>query len=78
MGPGTVIATGHQAEDQAETVLMRILRGTGLHGLSAIRPRRGNVVRPLLSVSRADIEAYCLQEGLSPRQDATNAEMDAV
>lgn len=78
MGPGTVIAIGHQAEDQAETVLMRILRGTGLRGLAAMRPRRGDVVRPLLWASRAEIEAYCLEKGLSPRQDATNGEMDAA
>lgn len=78
MGPGTVIATGHQAEDQAETVLMRILRGTGLYGLSAMLPKRGAVVRPLLGVSRAEIEAYCRENGLSPRQDATNAEMEAT
>ena len=78
MGAGAVIATGHQADDQAETVLMRILRGTGLYGLSAMRPRWGNIVRPLLTVSRVEIEAYCRAQGLSPRRDATNEEMDAV
>lgn len=78
MGAGAVIATGHQAEDQAETVLMRILRGTGLYGLSAMRPKREGIVRPLLGVSRAEIEAYCMEKGLSPRYDATNGEMEAT
>ncbi|MGP1366172.1 MAG: tRNA lysidine(34) synthetase TilS [Schwartzia sp. (in: firmicutes)] len=78
MGEGAVIATGHHADDQAETVLMRILRGTGLYGLSAMRARRGNIVRPLLKVSRAEIEEYCVAHDLAPRQDVTNGEMDAV
>lgn len=78
MGEGAVIATGHHADDQAETVLMRILRGTGLYGLSAMRARRGNIVRPLMEVSRAEIEEYCVTHGLAPRQDVTNGEMDAV
>ena len=73
MGEGTLIATAHHADDQAETVLMRILRGSGLDGLAGMRPRTGNLIRPLLSVSRTEIEAYCEAKGLSPRIDETNA-----
>lgn len=53
------IALGHHGDDQAETVLMRILRGTGLHGLAGIPPRRGPFVRPLLNVYKEDIMQYC-------------------
>lgn len=73
----TSIATAHQADDQAETVLMRILRGTGTEGLAAMRPRaRGRLplIRPLLFATRAEIEEYCRQRGLSPRRDKTNGE----
>lgn len=77
MGEGTVIAVGHHADDQAETVLMRILRGTGIDGLAAMRARTGEIVRPLLSFSRQEIEAYCRQEAMEPRRDATNEVPDA-
>jgi tRNA(Ile)-lysidine synthase len=71
------IATGHTANDQAETVLHRLLRGTGLRGLRGIAPRRElesglTLLRPLLSATRAEIVAY-LQELSQPyREDATN------
>ncbi len=78
MGPGTVIATAHQADDQAETVLMRILRGTGIEGLAAMRPKSNGIIRPLLGITRAEIEAYCEDKGLSPRWDATNEVPDAT
>lgn len=73
----TVIATGHHADDQAETVLLRVLRGTGLAGLAGIPPRRGQaerltVVRPLLWQRRAELAAYCELRGIEPRQDPTN------
>jgi len=73
------IAVAQNAEDQAETILFRILRGTGITGLSGIAYKRydedGNmVIRPLLDCSRADIEAYCRQENLNPRHDHTNEE----
>lgn len=67
-----VLATAHHADDQAETVLMRILRGTGPDGLAAMRPKRGRQIRPLLGTSRADIEAYCRMRQLTPRHDVTN------
>ncbi|OIQ11970.1 tRNA lysidine(34) synthetase TilS [Neomoorella thermoacetica] len=68
----TRIAVGHQAEDQAETVLLNLLRGSGLTGLKAMLPRRGRLIRPLLFVTRAEIEAYCRDNGLHPRRDFTN------
>lgn len=70
------IATGHTRDDQAETVLGNILRGTGLGGLRGIPARRGAIIRPLLGVSRADVEAYCTAHELHPRQDASNLSTD--
>lgn len=70
------IATGHTRDDQAETVLSHILRGTGTDGLRGIPQRRGRVVRPMLEVSRAEIDAYCAAHGLSPRQDSSNFSPD--
>jgi tRNA(Ile)-lysidine synthase len=66
------IATGHTADDQAETVLMRLLRGAGSQGLSGIPPVRDQVVRPLIGLRRAQIEAYLRGRRLRPRQDTTN------
>ena len=73
----TKIATGHTRDDQVETVLMNILRGTGLDGLRGIPARRGRFVRPLLDVSRAEIEDYCAAHGLEPRRDPSNLSADA-
>ncbi len=67
-----LIATGHTASDQAETVLMRLVRGTGPDGLAAIAPRRGPFVRPLLAHTRAEIEAYVAAAGLDPWRDPMN------
>ncbi|BAL83882.1 putative tRNA(Ile)-lysidine synthase [Selenomonas ruminantium subsp. lactilytica TAM6421] len=75
------IATAHHADDQAETVLMRILRGTGVKGLGAMRPYSGDeilLVRPLLGASKAEIMAYCEQAGLAFREDATNSVADCT
>ncbi|MCK4597031.1 tRNA lysidine(34) synthetase TilS, partial [bacterium] len=69
------IATGHNADDQAETVLMRILRGAGSTGLSGIPPVRGLIVRPLIQVRRRQIETYLRRHRLRPRQDLTNREL---
>ncbi|HDK7158572.1 TPA: tRNA lysidine(34) synthetase TilS [Clostridium botulinum] len=67
------IATAHNANDQAETVLMRIMRGTGLQGLIGINPIRDGVyIRPLINVLREDIEYYCEKYKLNPRIDKTN------
>ena len=70
-----LIVTGHHADDQAETVLFRLARGTGLLGLTGIAARRGNIVRPLLRVTRADLHAYARAIGLSWREDPTNRDI---
>ncbi len=67
------IATAHTMSDQVETVLLRMARGTGLHGLGGIQPHRGVYVRPLLCLTRAETEAYCAALGQSYVQDETNA-----
>lgn len=69
---GGVIATGHHMDDQAETVLLHLFRGAGSAGLGGIRPRSHDIIRPLLSVTRREIETYCQEKQLSPRCDATN------
>ena len=72
---GNKIAIAHNANDQAETVLMRILRGTGLEGLVGIRPVRDNIfVRPIINLTRDEIENYCEINKLNPRIDKTNFE----
>ncbi|MGO5064502.1 tRNA lysidine(34) synthetase TilS [Clostridium sporogenes] len=69
------IATAHNANDQAETVLMRIMRGTGLQGVEGINPIRDGVyIRPLINVLREDIENYCERYKLNPRIDKTNSQ----
>lgn len=70
----TRIAVGHHRDDQAETVLMNLCRGSGLQGLAGMQPRNGAVIRPLLQVSRAQIERYVRMRGLTPCFDQTNAE----
>lgn len=66
------IATAHNADDNAETLLLHLLRGSGLKGLGGIPPRRGAVIRPLLSCSRAEIADYCARHGVPHREDTTN------
>ncbi|MBY2478313.1 tRNA lysidine(34) synthetase TilS [Clostridioides difficile] len=69
------IAIGHNLNDQAETVMMRIMRGTGLTGLKGIDYIRDNcIIRPILDVERSDIEDYCEAYNLNPRIDKTNLE----
>ena len=71
------IATAHTASDNAETVLMNIMRGTGTSGLKGIRPIRDNkFIRPLIEMTREEIEKYCDEENLNPRIDKTNYEND--
>ena len=69
---GDVIATGHHADDQAETVLLRLFRGTSVSGLGGIPARRDTIIRPLLFARRSQLEAYCTQRGITPRHDPTN------
>ena len=71
------IAVAHHADDQAETVMMRILRGTGIHGLAAIRPKNGIIIRPLLFASRSAIEDYCRAHQIDACHDSTNDVPDA-
>jgi len=66
------IALGHQADDQAETVLMHFLVGAGPEGLRGIVPVTEMFIRPLLFVRRRDIESYCEMRGLDPRRDPSN------
>jgi tRNA(Ile)-lysidine synthase len=66
------VAVAHTADDQAETVLAHILRGTGLAGLGGIHPRTESVVRPLLGVRRAELRAYLRAKKQKWREDATN------
>ena len=66
------IATGHTRDDQVETVLMRVLRGSGIRGLSGIPARRGRIVRPILAVTRNDTETYCDANGIAFVDDPTN------
>jgi tRNA(Ile)-lysidine synthase len=70
------IAVGHNLNDQAETVLMRILRGSGLRGLSAIKFRNRNIIRPLLNVPRKEILAYLRKNKVPYRIDKTNLRTD--
>lgn len=69
------IALAHHADDQAETILMRLLRGSGMTGLSGMDYRFGYLIRPLLDVNRNDIEQYLKERGLEYRQDSSNTNM---
>ena len=67
------IATAHNLEDQAETVLIRFLRGSGSQGLSGIPPVNNNIVRPLIDVSREDIKKYLISRKLNWVEDSSNS-----
>ena len=67
-----LIAVAHNADDQAETVLMRLIRGTGLNGLSAMSAKNGKIIRPLLEITRKEISAYLKANKLKYRVDKTN------
>ena len=68
------IATAHNADDNLETLLLHLARGAGLHGLAGIPPRRGEIVRPLLTTPRAAIEAYLEARQIPRVEDATNTD----
>lgn len=71
---GALIATGHHRNDNAETVLFNLFRGSGSRGLRGIPYKRGNIIRPLLDVTREDTENYLKSKGVAWREDATNKE----
>lgn len=66
------IATAHNADDNAETVIFHLIRGTGLAGLGGIPPVRGRIVRPMLDMTREEIEAYLAENGLPHVEDSSN------
>ena len=68
------IVIAHNKNDKVETILMNILRGSGIEGLKGIEPKRGNIIRPLIECERNEIEKYCEQNQLNPRIDKTNFE----
>ena len=68
------IVTGHTRDDQAETILLHWLRGSGLAGLRGMAPLRGDIARPLLDVTHAQTVAYCAAQGWQPREDSSNAD----
>ena len=72
------IALAHHADDQAETILMRILRGTGSVGLSAMQMKTDKLIRPLLNFKKSQLEGYCQNQNIQPQIDSTNFEADAT
>ncbi len=70
--PAAVIVTAHQAEDQAETLLLNLMRGSGLKGLKGIPRRRGRIGRPLLEVGRTELASWVQCRGLPYREDESN------
>ena len=70
------IATGHHRDDQAETVLLNLLRGAGSTGIRGMKPFNEGVIRPLLGISRDEIERYCQKQGFVPRRDSSNFKTD--
>ena len=70
------IAVAHHADDNVETMLLHLIRGSGLTGLVGMQPRRDNIVRPLLSVTRAETESYCNRFDVPHVFDSTNADDD--
>ena len=72
----TKLAVGHHLDDQAETVLMHLMRGSGIDGLSGMRYKRENIIRPLLDVTKQEILDFCREENLDFCTDLTNFETD--
>ena len=71
-----VIAVAHHADDVVETFLMNIVRGTGIHGLTGIKPMAGRIVRPLLGIYRSEIEEYMRLNSFAYVTDSTNLQQD--
>jgi len=74
--PGGHIAVAHHADDQAETILLNLFRGSGLKGLGGMRPVRGHIIRPLLGEERGEILDYLRENGLRFETDSTNLKND--
>ncbi len=72
------VATAHTRHDQAETLLMRLVRGAGPGGLSGIHPRSGHVIRPLLDVGRPELRKYLADRGQTYREDETNRDLSVT
>ncbi|GAB4316505.1 MAG: tRNA lysidine(34) synthetase TilS [Bacteroidales bacterium] len=70
----SLIATGHNADDQIETFFLNLLRGSGVNGLRGIQPRKGNIIRPLLFANRQTIHDYAVSQNLTWREDKSNRE----
>jgi tRNA(Ile)-lysidine synthase len=70
-----VVALGHTRDDQAETFLLRLLRGAGSRGLAAMHPRNGAIIRPLLDCRRAELRAYLAERGAEYVEDESNADV---
>jgi tRNA(Ile)-lysidine synthase len=68
------IATGHHADDQRETLFMRLARGSGVAGLAGVRARNGRILRPLLGWTKAELESVCRDAGVTPARDPSNAD----
>jgi tRNA(Ile)-lysidine synthase len=66
------IATAHHADDQLETVLMRVARGSGINGLSAVRAKQGQIIRPMLGFTKRQLEGICADAGVIPVRDPSN------
>ncbi len=71
-----LLATAHHMDDQAETVLLHLERGTGLRGLSGMPYRRGSIIRPLLDLSQTELRQWAVSIGLEWREDSTNADIN--
>jgi len=68
----SALLTAHTKSDTAETLIYRIIKGTGIKGLQGISPRLGKIYRPMLDVSRGEIEQYCQENNLTPNNDSSN------
>ena len=68
------IAVAHNKNDKIETMIMHIIRGSGISGLQGIQPKNNKIIRPIIEIERKDIEQYCQEQNLEPRIDKTNFE----
>jgi tRNA(Ile)-lysidine synthase len=73
-GAADRVATGHTRDDQAETVLFRVLRGSGMAGLAGIHPVSGNLIRPLIGVTRAEVLEFLRARSIAWREDSSNGD----